>query len=156
MNKFLAITHNALIFDIYFGENVRASDTGFFLSTICGARRNKCMPSPNMPHRRSTACKKETPSPKSRPTMSSSLPQPLNVHISTHPCVRAKLSQLRSKDCNARETKALIHEIALIVGCEALATGLQTIQSGTVSLLYFPPPDCISTPHIHCKLLDES
>ena len=72
--------------------------------------------------------------------MISSVPQPFNVHISNHPCVRAKLSQLRSKECNARETKALIHEIALIVGCEALGTGLQTIQSGTVSLLYFKPP----------------
>ena len=72
--------------------------------------------------------------------MASSIQLPINVHISNHPCVRAKLSQLRSKDCNARETKALIHEIALLVGCEALATGLETIQSGTVSLLYFAAP----------------
>ena len=71
---------------------------------------------------------------------------PFNVHISQHPCVRAKLSQLRSKDCNARETKALVNEIAIIVGCEALATGLQTIQSGTVSLLYFIPSFIIYAP----------
>ena len=57
-----------------------------------------------------------------------------NVHVSTHPCLRAKLSQLRSKDANARETKALVHEIALIVGCEALASCLENIPSGIVSL----------------------
>ena len=62
---------------------------------------------------------------------SSSLP--VNVHVSTHPCLRAKLSQLRSKDANARETKTLIHEIALIVGCEALAECLQIKSTGTVS-----------------------
>lgn len=46
---------------------------------------------------------------------------PPNIHVSKHPCLRVKLSQIRSKDTNARETKALVHEIALIVGCEALA-----------------------------------
>jgi uracil phosphoribosyltransferase len=59
---------------------------------------------------------------------------PSNIHVSQHPCLRAKLSQLRSKTTKARETKALVHEIALIVGCEALASSLQTISSGTVSL----------------------
>ncbi|KAI4227813.1 MAG: hypothetical protein L6R36_002107 [Xanthoria steineri] len=54
-----------------------------------------------------------------------------NVHISTHPCLRAKLSQLRSKDANARETKALIHEIALILAVEALASELTPVNSGT-------------------------
>ncbi|MCJ1298073.1 hypothetical protein MMC08_000862 [Hypocenomyce scalaris] len=43
---------------------------------------------------------------------SSSLPA--NVHVSRHPCLCAKLSQLRSHNTNARETKALVHEIALI------------------------------------------
>lgn len=57
-----------------------------------------------------------------------------NVHISTHPCLRAKLSQLRSKHANARETKTLIHEIALIVAVEALASELTSVNSGTVSL----------------------
>ncbi|MCJ1388200.1 hypothetical protein MMC18_001045 [Xylographa bjoerkii] len=56
---------------------------------------------------------------------------PHTVHVSQHPCLQAKLSQLRSKNTNARETKALVHEIALIVGCEALAKGLQTVSSGT-------------------------
>ncbi|KIW33867.1 uracil phosphoribosyltransferase, variant [Cladophialophora immunda] len=51
--------------------------------------------------------------------MASSLPP--NVHLSKHPCLRAKLSQLRSKSTNARETKTLIHEITLLLGAEALA-----------------------------------
>ncbi|GAB7328884.1 hypothetical protein MBLNU13_g00755t1 [Cladosporium sp. NU13] len=56
---------------------------------------------------------------------------PSNVHVSTHPCLRAKLSLLRSKSTNARETKQLVHEIATIVGCEALAHGLQVTETGT-------------------------
>ncbi|KAL8735910.1 MAG: hypothetical protein Q9166_000472 [cf. Caloplaca sp. 2 TL-2023] len=56
---------------------------------------------------------------------------PSNVHISSHPCLRAKLSQLRSKDANARETKALVHEIAMIVAVEALASELETVFTGT-------------------------
>lgn len=63
-----------------------------------------------------------------------SISLPLNVHVSIHPCVRAKLSQLRSKETNARETKALVHEIALMVGCEALAACLENVPTGTVSL----------------------
>jgi uracil phosphoribosyltransferase len=50
--------------------------------------------------------------------------------------VRAKLSLLRSASTNAKETKALIHEIATIVGCEALAQGLDVQQTGTVSLAH--------------------
>ena len=69
-----------------------------------------------------------------------SSPLPPNVHVSIHPCLRAKISQLRSKDANARETKSLIHEVALIVGCEALAKSLQTTSSGTVSFI------CTATP----------
>ncbi|KAK4946483.1 hypothetical protein LTR66_003243 [Elasticomyces elasticus] len=57
-----------------------------------------------------------------------SSPLPPNAHVSTHPCLRAKLSQLRSHATNARETKLLIHEIATIVGCEALAHGLKSID----------------------------
>ncbi|KAH8809237.1 putative uracil phosphoribosyltransferase urg2 [Xylogone sp. PMI_703] len=53
---------------------------------------------------------------------------PPNVHVSTHPCLQAKLSQLRSSTANARETKALVHEISLIVGCEATAAGLSTAK----------------------------
>ncbi|KAH0435120.1 uracil phosphoribosyltransferase [Colletotrichum kahawae] len=46
---------------------------------------------------------------------------PSNVHVSQHPCLRAKLSQLRSKSTPAKEVKTLVHEIGLIVATEALA-----------------------------------
>ena len=64
--------------------------------------------------------------------MSQSLPP--NVHVSTHPCLQAKLSQLRASATNARETKALVHEIALIVGIEATAAGLSVTKGPTVPL----------------------
>jgi uracil phosphoribosyltransferase len=51
--------------------------------------------------------------------MSSSLPP--NVHVSEHPCIRAKLSQLRSKSSSSKEVKSLVHEISLILSVEALA-----------------------------------
>ena len=57
---------------------------------------------------------------------------PSNAHVSGHPCLRAKLAQLRSHSTGARELKALIHEIALIVGCEALAHGLDVEETGKV------------------------
>lgn len=63
---------------------------------------------------------------------------PGNVHVSTHPCLRAKLSQLRSSSTQAREVKALVHEIALIVGCEALAAGLTAEQGPSVGILIRP------------------
>ncbi|KAI1085361.1 PRTase-like protein [Whalleya microplaca] len=53
---------------------------------------------------------------------------PTNVHVSTHPCLRAKLSRLRSKETHAREVKSLIHEISLIVSCEALAEALTAVD----------------------------
>ncbi|RGP80207.1 uracil phosphoribosyltransferase [Fusarium longipes] len=53
---------------------------------------------------------------------------PSNVHVSQHPCLRAKLSQLRSKSINPREVKSLIHEISLIVSCEALASSLEATE----------------------------
>ncbi|PBP27919.1 uracil phosphoribosyltransferase [Diplocarpon rosae] len=56
---------------------------------------------------------------------------PSTVHVSTHPCLQAKLSQLRASTANSRETKALVHEIALIVGCEATAAGLTTRKGET-------------------------
>ncbi|RMZ88692.1 hypothetical protein DV736_g4082, partial [Chaetothyriales sp. CBS 134916] len=55
---------------------------------------------------------------------------PPNVHISRHPCLRAKLSQLRSKSASAKVTKQLVHEIALILATEALAD-LQVATTGT-------------------------
>ena len=51
---------------------------------------------------------------------------PPNVHISTHPCLVAKLSQLRSKSTSARDVKNLIHEISLLLGSEALAKAMTT------------------------------
>ncbi|ETN41853.1 uracil phosphoribosyltransferase [Cyphellophora europaea CBS 101466] len=55
---------------------------------------------------------------------------PTNVHVSKHPCLRAKLSQLRSKSMNARETKDVVHEISLILATEALAS-LEVVTAGT-------------------------
>ena len=57
-----------------------------------------------------------------------------NVHISTHPCVQAKLSQLRLRSTFSPDTKSLIHEMTLMIGCEALAASLRTVANGTVSL----------------------
>ncbi|KAM3500786.1 hypothetical protein MY10362_006103 [Beauveria mimosiformis] len=53
---------------------------------------------------------------------------PPNVHVSQHPSVQAKMSQLRSKSASARETNALVHEISLIVACEALAKSLAPVS----------------------------
>ncbi|KHJ35874.1 putative uracil phosphoribosyltransferase [Erysiphe necator] len=55
-------------------------------------------------------------------------PLPKNVHISKHPCLRAKLSQLRDQSISARETRTLIHEISLILGCEATANSLSVTE----------------------------
>ncbi len=57
-----------------------------------------------------------------------------NVHVSQHPCLRAKLSQLRSKSCDAKATKALVHEIASILAGEALATSLSLVTDGQVGV----------------------
>src|SRR3569833_3380897 len=59
-------------------------------------------------------------------TMSQIPSLPPKVHVSQHPCLLAKLSQLRSKSTSARDVKSLVHEISLIVGCEALASALST------------------------------
>ncbi|KLU89088.1 uracil phosphoribosyltransferase [Magnaporthiopsis poae ATCC 64411] len=52
---------------------------------------------------------------------------PANVHVSSHPCLVAKLSQLRSKSTTAKEVKNLVHEISLIVACEALASSVSAV-----------------------------
>lgn len=59
---------------------------------------------------------------------------PSNVHISTHPCLQAKISQLRSQSTTPRETRALVEEISSILGVEAFAQGLALTKTGTVSL----------------------
>jgi Uracil phosphoribosyltransferase len=75
--------------------------------------------------------------------MASALPS--NVHVSKHPCLRAKLSLLRSQSTGISKTKILVNDIATILGIEALA-GLNVEPSGTVSLLKlnrpFPDADC--------------
>lgn len=59
---------------------------------------------------------------------------PSNIHVSAHPCLQAKLSQLRSKATSTRETRNLVHEIATILGVEAFSTGLQVTNRGKVSM----------------------
>jgi uracil phosphoribosyltransferase len=60
---------------------------------------------------------------------------PKNAHILSHPCLKAKLSQLRSAKTGSRDAQALVHEIALMVGYEALGAGLKVQEDGTVSRL---------------------
>lgn len=62
---------------------------------------------------------------------------PPNVHVSSHPCLLAKLSQLRCKATSAKEVKSLVHEIGLIVGCEALASAIETAPGQTVGVPHF-------------------
>jgi uracil phosphoribosyltransferase len=57
---------------------------------------------------------------------------PKNAHVSTHPCLQAKLSQLRSASTGSRDAQTLVHEIALMIGYEALGAGLTAQQDGTV------------------------
>ncbi|PWY88980.1 uracil phosphoribosyltransferase furA [Aspergillus heteromorphus CBS 117.55] len=56
---------------------------------------------------------------------------PSNVHVSSHPLLHAKLSQLRSASTSTRETRDLVHEIATILGVEAFAAGWKVKTSGT-------------------------
>ncbi|KAH6624688.1 uracil phosphoribosyltransferase-domain-containing protein [Chaetomium sp. MPI-SDFR-AT-0129] len=56
---------------------------------------------------------------------------PSNVHVSQHPCVLAKLSQLRSQSTPPKDVKALIHEIGLLVASEAFAKGLSSAPGPT-------------------------
>ncbi|KAI1259062.1 PRTase-like protein [Xylariaceae sp. FL1019] len=53
---------------------------------------------------------------------------PSNVHVSKHPCLLSKLSLLRSKSTHARDVKALVNDIALIIGIEAFATALTAVD----------------------------
>jgi uracil phosphoribosyltransferase len=56
---------------------------------------------------------------------------PKNAHISSHPCLQAKLSQLRSASTGCRDAQTLVHEIALMVGYEALGSALKAQDQGT-------------------------
>ncbi|KAJ5121590.1 uncharacterized protein N7515_009551 [Penicillium bovifimosum] len=55
---------------------------------------------------------------------------PPNVHVSTHPCLQAKLSLVRSSSTTPRETRGLVNDIANILGVEAFA-GLKLVKTGT-------------------------
>ena len=77
-------------------------------------------------------------------TMSQIPSLPPKVHVSQHPCLLAKLSQLRSKSTSARDVKSLVHEISLIVGCEALASALSTGSGAKVCTDSPPQPTSIA------------
>ncbi|KAL4787923.1 uracil phosphoribosyltransferase-domain-containing protein [Aspergillus varians] len=55
---------------------------------------------------------------------------PSNVHISSHPLLQAKISQIRSSSSTTRETRNLVHEIATILGVEAFASGWKATGTG--------------------------
>ncbi|KAL2856984.1 uracil phosphoribosyltransferase-domain-containing protein [Aspergillus pseudodeflectus] len=57
------------------------------------------------------------------------MPVAANVHVSSHPLLQAKLSQLRSSSTTTRETRSLVHEIATILGVEAFA-GWKSTSTG--------------------------
>jgi uracil phosphoribosyltransferase len=59
---------------------------------------------------------------------------PSNVFVSTHPCLLSKLSQLRSSSATPRETRALVHEISLILATEALGKTLIAEKSGETAV----------------------
>ncbi|KAF2269198.1 PRTase-like protein [Lojkania enalia] len=56
---------------------------------------------------------------------------PPNAHVSQHPCLQAKLSQLRSASTTTKDVQNLVHDISLMVGYEALAAGLAPKEEGT-------------------------
>ncbi|RDA84066.1 hypothetical protein CP532_0762 [Ophiocordyceps camponoti-leonardi (nom. inval.)] len=53
---------------------------------------------------------------------------PSNVHVSRHPCLRAKLSQLRSRSAGPKDVEALVHQIGLIVSCDAMAANVEAVD----------------------------
>ncbi|KAL4871060.1 hypothetical protein BDV12DRAFT_194701 [Aspergillus spectabilis] len=55
---------------------------------------------------------------------------PSNVHVSSHPLLQAKISQIRSSSTTTRETRNLVHEIATILGVEAFASGWKATGTG--------------------------
>jgi hypothetical protein len=76
---------------------------------------------------------------------------PKNAHVSTHPCLQAKLSQLRSTSTPSKDVPTLVHEIATMVGYEALASGLTAKEDGNVSHaipIFYPKANSgASSPH---------
>ncbi|RMZ71404.1 uracil phosphoribosyltransferase [Pyrenophora seminiperda CCB06] len=87
------------------------------------------------------------------PQPSHTMAMPKNAHVSTHPCLQAKLSQLRSASTGSKDAQTLVHELALMVGYEALGATLKTQQDGTdksplgyeyTTATTWPSPDSIS------------
>ena len=79
---------------------------------------------------------------------------PKNAHVSTHPCLQAKLSQLRSASTGCRDAQTLVHEIALMVGYEALGSALKAQEAGTVRphIVQSPNPTLSPVPKVWGKL----
>ncbi|KAH0161267.1 uracil phosphoribosyltransferas-like protein, partial [Aureobasidium melanogenum] len=75
---------------------------------------------------------------------------PSSVHVAQHPCLRAKVSRLRSQQTGARDAKRLIHDISTMLGYEALGSALKSRQQGTDQspLGYDFPIDSISPSHV--------
>lgn len=57
-------------------------------------------------------------------------PLPANVTVSNHPCLKVKLSQLRSATCSPKQTRALVKEISLLLACDALRSVLSVEEEG--------------------------
>ncbi|GAO15890.1 uncharacterized protein UV8b_07778 [Ustilaginoidea virens] len=51
-----------------------------------------------------------------------------NVHVSHHPSLQAKLSQLRSQSADSKAVKSLVNDISLILATEALASNLTAVD----------------------------
>jgi len=65
-------------------------------------------------------------------------PLPANVTVSNHPCLKVKLSQLRSATCSPKQTRALVKEISLLLACDALRSVLSVEEEGTVCIPFEP------------------
>ena len=60
--------------------------------------------------------------------MSASLPA--NVTVCDHPCLRVKLSKLRSSSTPPKEVQSLVRELAMLVATFALQGSLSTTTDG--------------------------
>lgn len=56
-----------------------------------------------------------------------------NIHVSSHPIVAAKISQLRDRATTPKQVRELIHDLGQLIGYEATAN-LNIQQGKTVSL----------------------
>lgn len=70
---------------------------------------------------------------------------PSNVHVSQHPSLLAKLSQLRSKTASPRDVKSLVHEIALILSCEAVSSAIKPASGPKVAQVSSTVSSCTLT-----------